>query len=169
MSSGCGPSGGQSNDEPAANLDYLAQDGNDLSVTTGLVADGVRDWLAGQGAAELSAVSWVVEDASTAKGYPLVTVAETGSQEHDVLVGVYEVSVEVALETNPTDTDEAAAKAMKDALYGLVGDRRRMISGLDDRADLQCWEARTVGMSTTAEDGRRRDAFTLTVVAAAQV
>jgi len=140
-------------------------------MTNRLLENALAEWLEANAPAELATVSWVVIDDTTEGGktYPLGIVEATGSQEHEVAVGVYEMSLTVALETNPEDTSTADAATMKDALYCLLGDRPTLISGLDNRADLICWEARISSPVTTPNDGRRRDEFGLSVVCAAQV
>ena len=134
-----------------------------------LVSNALAEWLAANEPAELSGVRWLVEDESDVKTWPAVIIEVTGSQEHEIKIGNYDLSVQVALETNPEDTTKAAAATMKDALSGILGDLDRIKSGLDNRADLLCYDVRVTSPLTTIENDRRRDVFGLTVVAAAQV
>lgn len=141
-------------------------------MTSRLVENALAEWLGANAPEALDDVTaWVVSDDTTEAGkrYPLGIVEVTGTQQHETLIGVYDLSTTVAIETNPEDCSTEGAATLKDALYALLGDRDILVSGLDNRSDLICWDARITGTATTPANGRRRDGFDLLIVAAAQV
>jgi hypothetical protein len=127
--------------------------------------EGLKTYLSGAGFT-LSGLSFVTTEEAGDKAYPLIVIDETGTEEHEVLLGVYQVSVDCNLFTDPERTATADHNTAQDRLYASLGDTPTVKSTLDGQTLLKCWDVRGVNQSNQPEDGRRKSTVSLTVTAA---
>jgi hypothetical protein len=126
---------------------------------------GLKTYLSGAGLA-LSGLTYRTTEESGDKTYPLIVIEETGTQEHEVLRGVYAMTIDIHLYTDPEKTTTAAHDTAMDALYQVLGDTTAVIASLNGESSLTCYDVRGVNQFTGPEDGRRKTTVTLLVTAA---
>ena len=94
--------------------------------------------------------------------YPAVVGVESGTEEHEILRGVWNVTVLVELRTRPEDDEGAVAhRAFTDSFDDVLGN----VPALKDSflsAGVRCWDVwgGSMGM-TDSDDGFRLTTFTM--------
>lgn len=101
------------------------------------------------------------------RSYPCITIMDTGSEEHEVLRGVYDVSVDVTPQTIPNDTEydgttQEQHRAISTELYNILGNTNA-ITSLNDYPDLKVFDIRGVEQGNEREDGRNSMTITLEI------
>lgn len=127
------------------------------------VTDAVVAYLVDQ---DTEGLSYVATEAVSDKAFPLVIVEATGMSEHEVLVGVYTLTVEVRAVFNPERSTPAEMDAATTALYGTLGDVTGLRDALHATSGLKCWDARRTEQVTAAEDGYQVTRYAMEIVAA---
>jgi hypothetical protein len=127
--------------------------------------EGLKNYL-NNSTFSLSGLTFNTVEESEDKAYPLGIVEETGTAEHEVLRGVYQVTTAVHLFTNPESTTDAEHDTAMDELYSILGDTTAVTSALTFEPNLTCYDVRGVEQFTGPEDGRRKTTVTLLVTAA---
>ena len=134
-------------------------------MTSRRVMEGVKTYLTGAGMA-LSGLTFNTVEESEDKAYPLGVVEETGTAEHEILRGVYQVTVDCHLYTDPEKTTDADHRTAMDELYAALGNTTAITSALDGETSLKCYDVRGIEQITAPEDGRRKTTVTISVTAA---
>jgi hypothetical protein len=134
-------------------------------MTARRVVAGLKTYLSGAGLT-LTGLSYATVEESEDKAYPLITIDETGTEEHEVLQGVYSITVDCSLHTDPEKTTDAAHNTAQDEFYAALGDTSAVKTALDGETLLTCWDVRGVNQSNAPEDGRRKTTVSLTITAA---
>lgn len=102
------------------------------------------------------------------KSYPLITIADLSSEEHEVLDGVYSVSIEVALETIPNSTEnEGTPEEEMDELSNKLGKHLQceaLLTSLNNYAGLKVFDIQLAQIGNEVRDGRNTATATLDIV-----
>lgn len=133
-------------------------------MTSRRVLSGVKSYLEGEDV-DIDGLVVATVDESIDKTYPLAIVSENGTEEHEILRGVYEVSVLVTLYTDPERATDAEHATAVDEMYSALGNILRFQTSLSANAHLKCWDVRGVNQTTGPESGRRTTEFSLTITA----
>jgi hypothetical protein len=95
---------------------------------------------------------------------PFIDITTEGSEEHEVLRGVLDISVRMRIATIPRD--ENTGRAIADELYDIIGDPQALISWTDDNIDdLRIFDARGYEMETRADSDLTMSEITFTLTA----
>lgn len=133
-------------------------------MTSRKVMAGVKTYLVGAGLT-LSGLSYTVAQDTEDKAFPLIIVEETGTEEHETLLGVYSMTVDVHLFTNPEGATDAEHETAMDEIYAALGDTSALQTALSAETNLTCYNVRGINQFTGPEDGRRKTTVTLQVIA----
>lgn len=138
-----------------------------MAHTTDLLLAGIRSHLIGVAPTELATCTFNLRDTATVKTYPLVVITDTGSDEHDVLRGVYRVNVEVALRSIPDDTTDAAHRTIAQQIWQLLADED-VVESLDSYdPTMRVWDVRCAGAVANEDDEYRQSVVTVECVVSA--
>ena len=117
---------------------------------------------------------WTIRKAGDARDrtFPLITLETTGAEEHEVLRGVYTLTIDVTLETIPHEDGTAASadtiaqhEAEAAALYQILGDQAA-VAWIDGRGAVRCFDIRGSEGNLETEDDLRKTTIELSMVAA---
>lgn len=134
-------------------------------MTSRRVMAGIKTYL--QGASiTLSGLTYATTQETADEAFPRITIEETGTEEHEVLRGVYTITVDCHLETDPERSTDAQHSTTMDEFYTALGDTTALTSALEAEASLKCWDVRGVNQTTMPDQGRRKTTITLQVTAA---
>ena len=97
---------------------------------------------------------------------PFISIIETGSEEHETLLGVLKVSIHVTLATVPGETSAAATpdtthRTMTAALKEILADYDAAKASCDTWPYFSCFDVRGLAMMQVPDDGRRTTRFAL--------
>jgi len=100
--------------------------------------------------------------------YPCIMITDTASDEHDVLDGVYSMSVEVAYVSIPNTNADAgenqeAITTNSDAVYNLLT-CEHIEQYLSDYPNFKCFDSFLRGMRSDNQDGKSATVFELELV-----
>lgn len=134
-------------------------------MTSRRVMAGVKAYLEGA-TFTLAGITFATVEENGDKAFPFVLIEDTGTQEHETLIGVYEIGIDVSLHTDPERTTTAAHDTAMDELYAELGNTTSLQASLDGLTSLRCWDVRGVNQATGPEDGRRKTTVAIRVTAA---
>lgn len=105
--------------------------------------------------------------------YPSITAVDTGTEEHEVLRGVFEpLTVEVMLQSIPNDdaasgTTQELHRLMSTELYNLLGNTDA-IEFLNSHTALKVFDIHGIEIGNEREDGRNSMVVTMQIVCCQQ-
>lgn len=95
---------------------------------------------------------------------PFIDITTDGSEEHEVLRGVLNISVRMRIATIPRESN--TGRALADELYDIIGDPQSLIDWTDENIeDLRIFDAREYEMETRAENDLTISEITFTLTA----
>ena len=100
---------------------------------------------------------------------PYIAISETGSEEHEVSLGVLTLSVEVKIssvvgETADSATPDTTHRALAAELHTILTDYETARENMDGYPYFSCFDIRALSPRTITEDGRRVTVFPLRMV-----
>jgi hypothetical protein len=138
-------------------------------MTTDKLLSAIKAWIELKAGASLVGVSVYLGDTEQEKEPPMITLKETGNEEHPVLRGVMTIDLEAILETVPGAADqEADTQAMHEAkaneLYEILADIQ-IIQFCDAYPGLKVFDIRGFAPTNESDDQNRLTRFEMRAVA----
>lgn len=138
-------------------------------MTTDKLLAAIKAWIELKAGASLDGVTVYLRDTEQEKEPPMITLKETGNEEHPVLRGVMTIDLEAILETVPGESDQeadtqATHESKASELYEILGDTG-IITFCDAYPGLKVFDIRGFTPTNESEDQNRLTRFEMRAVA----